>query len=136
MGLIHVRSPLTVVIVQLHLAGSIETGCPGGGDERDDNGGSLNVNKGLVLIFVVAWVNVVCQFGHIGVPHFVVAFTTWPRVCPAQVQDHEGAGGVEVIEVVRMADATMESHDRAPSGTRCFVCGITRVHLPRLSTRG
>lgn len=75
MGLIHVRSPLTVVIVQLHLAGSM---CPGVGDESGDNDGSLNVNKGLVLILVVVRVVVVCQFGHMGVPHLVVALTTWP----------------------------------------------------------
>lgn len=67
--------------------------------------GVLKVNNGAVSISV-GMVLVVCQFGHIVVPHTIVGSTTCPRVVPTQLQDHESA-------VV-------------PLGT----FGMTRAHLP------
>jgi hypothetical protein len=50
--------------------------------------GSLKVNRGVVSIADAVFVLVVCQFGHIGVPHIVVALTTCPAVWNWQLQDH------------------------------------------------
>lgn len=97
LGEMHVRAPFTVVDLQLHLAD-----CEGA---AGDNVGSVKVNNGAVSISV-GMVLVVCQFGHIVVPHTMVGSTTCPRVVPTQLQDHESA-------VV-------------PLGT----FGMTRAHLP------
>lgn len=43
--------------------------------------GSVKVYKGPVSISVVLRVLVVCQFGHIRVPHIVVGVTTCPAYC-------------------------------------------------------
>jgi hypothetical protein len=79
LGLIHVRSPLTVVIEQLHLAGSKDDNCAGC-DGKGDNDGSTKVNKGSVLAEVVVRVVDGCQFGHTGVSHLVIALTDCPEV--------------------------------------------------------
>jgi hypothetical protein len=131
-------------MVQLHFASSKEVFCPGGGDGRGDIDGSVKLNKGPLSILLVVRVVVVCQFGHMGVPHFVVALTTWPRVWKSQVQDHEGAGALvmpaacaELFGVPFASDIILINSE-IPDSALGFVvvAGITRVHLPRLLTRG
>lgn len=82
------------------------------------SGGSVKVNKGLVSISVVVRVLVVCQFGHIRVPHFVVALTTCPTYCHWQLQDHDGTR-LGTWKILGFSAST-----------------VTRAHLPRPETSG
>jgi len=106
-GPMHVLRPLTVVFVHLHLADAKEDKAFGGVGSVNVINGAVSISVGLVLV--------VCQLGHIGVPHFVVALTIWPRVVPAQLHDHALAA---------------EERPRSVTGASLFVLGMTRPHRP------
>jgi hypothetical protein len=88
------RTPPTAMNLVLHRPMSVSVGMlhlqvAGGYVYLVVGVGSLKVNRGLVSIADVVFVLVVCQLGHIGVPHIVVALTTCPAVWNWQLQDHD-----------------------------------------------